>query len=131
MIGRIFLLLVLTTLALMYAFPYITGIRFQGDWWAALLAAAVFNVAFLGLECLLAVCVLGINISTLGLGALITGAIKFVAALVSPSLALVGTAKVLPGLFFVGNSYQSLMVAGLVLGGLLWAAVPDKKKQAA
>jgi uncharacterized membrane protein YvlD (DUF360 family) len=130
LIGRIALRVALTTLALMYAFPHISGIGFHGDWMAALMAASVFNLVFFGLECLLTVIVLGINISTLGLGALITGGIKFVAAILAPSLALAGTAKVLPNMFQVTNWYQGLLVAGLVLGGLLFAAVPEKKKQA-
>lgn len=121
----------LTTLALMYAFPCITGISFHGDWLAALLASAVFNAAFFALELLLGAVVLGINISTLGLGVFITGALKFIAAILSPTVALIGTAKILPGLFRVADSAQGLLVAGLVLGGVLWASAPEgKKKQA-
>lgn len=132
MIIKLALRIVLTTLALVYAFPCLTGVRFTGDWLEAVLAAGVFNLAFFGLECLLTVVVVGINISTLGLGGLITGGLRFAASILSPAIALVGTAKILPGMFqvSVSHSYQALFVAGLVLGGVLWASGPEKKKSA-
>ena len=46
---------------------------------------------------LLAVVVIGINIGTLGLGAFLTGMIKFVAALITPSVALIGVSQLMPG----------------------------------
>lgn len=119
----------LVTAALLYILPTIAGVRVQGDIWGALLASVVFNAVFWGLECLLAVVVLGINIGTLGLGAFITGALKFIAAMLSPSVALMGTAQVLPGYIQFGNYFPGAVSAGLVLGGLLWASLPSRKRE--
>jgi hypothetical protein len=107
--------------------PYISGIKFHGDIWGALTLSVVFNAVFFGLECILAVLVFGINIGTLGLGMILTGSIKFIAAMLSPSLALYGTAKMLPGLLHITDYFPGALVAGLMLGGLLWASIPDKK----
>jgi hypothetical protein len=108
--------------------PYITGVQFQGNLWLALFASLIFNAAFWGLECLLGVVVFGINIGTLGLGSFLTGSLKFCAALVTPSLALMGASQVLPHALHVHNYFPGAVVYGLFLGGLLWASVPEQGK---
>ena len=118
----------LITLAFFYLSPYISGVKFHGDWLGALLASVTFNAVFFGLECLLAVLVFGINIGTLGLGAFLTGSIKFAAALLSPSLALFGTEKLLPHLLHINNYFPAAIVYGFVLGGIMWASIPEKGK---
>jgi hypothetical protein len=128
MLGRVIVRIVLVTLAFVYITPHISGVKFQGDWTGALLASLLFNAVFWGLECLFAVIVFGINIGTLGLGAFLTGTIKFLAALVSPSLALCGVAQVMPQVFKFGHFYPDTLVFGFALGGLLWASLPEKKK---
>jgi hypothetical protein len=129
-IGRVIARVALVTLAFLYLTPYIAGVRFHGDWWGALSASLLFNVAFLALECLFAVVVIGINIGTLGLGAFLTGTIKFVAALVSPSLALCGVAQFMPHTVHFQHWYPDTLVFGFALGGLLWASLPEKKQKA-
>lgn len=119
----------LVTTALVYILPTIAGVSINGDIWGALMASVVFNTVFWGLECLLAVIVLGINIGTLGLGLFITGALKLAAAMLSPSLALLGTAQVMPGYIHINNYFPDAISAGLVLGGLLWASLPSKKRE--
>ena len=118
----------LVAAALFYASPYVAGIKFHGNFLWALAASVVFNVAFWGLECLLAVVVVGINIGTLGLGAIITSSLKFLAALIAPSVALFGTATILPGCLRITGIFPGAIVYGLMLGGLLWASVPQKGK---
>lgn len=119
----------LVTLAFIYLTPFIAGVKFSGNIWAALLASLVFNAAFWGLECLLAVIVFGINIGTLGLGAFLTGSIKFFAALLTPSLALFGASQIFPHAIRITNFYPNAIVYGFVLGGLLWASIPEKAKE--
>lgn len=118
----------LVAIALAYVSPYVAGLKFHGDLWGALATSLVFNAAFWGLECLLAVIVFGVNIGTLGLGAILTSMLKFVAALLSPSLALVGAAKMMPGFLQISDYFPGALVGGLMLGGLLWTSVPDKNK---
>lgn len=130
MIGRVIVRIALVTLAFMYVTPYIAGVKFEGDWLGALGASVLFNAAFWGIECLFGVIVFGINIGTLGLGAFLTGAIKFVAALLSPSLALCGVEQVMPHVVNCGNYWPNTLVFGFTLGGLLWASLPEKKKKA-
>ncbi|MBY0359589.1 MAG: phage holin family protein [Candidatus Obscuribacterales bacterium] len=130
MLIRMLVRVTLVTAALIYILPTIAGVHVKGDIWGALAASLVFNLVFWALECLLAVIVLGINIGTLGLGLFITGAVKLVAAALSPSLALMGTAQVLPGYIHIGNYFPGAVSAGLVLGGLLWASLPNKKREA-
>jgi len=120
----------LVTLAFVYLSPYIAGVGFHGDWWHALTASVIFNAAFFGLECLFGVIVFGINIGTLGLGAFLTGSIKFVAALLSPSLALCGVAQMMPHVVHFKHLFPDTLVFGFALGGLLWASLPEKKQKA-
>lgn len=120
--------MVLVSLALWYITPHVTGVKFHGDIWGLLVASLIFNAAFWGLECLLAVVVFGINIGTLGLGAFITGSLKFAAALLSPTIALVGTAQVVPNFLQVNSLFPGALIFGLMLGGLLWASIPEKTK---
>jgi hypothetical protein len=115
-------------IALWYISPHVAGVKFHGDIWGLIVASLIFNAAFWGLECLLAVVVFGINIGTLGLGAFITGSLKFAAALLSPSIALVGTAQLVPNFLQVNSLFPGALVFGLMLGGLLWASIPDKQK---
>jgi hypothetical protein len=129
-LGRLITRVALVAIAFVYLTPHITGVRFHGDWWGALSASVLFNAAFWGLECLFAVIVFGINIGTLGLGAFLTGTIKFVAALLSPSLALCGVAQMMPNVVRFGNYYPDTLVFGFALGGLLWASLPEKKQKA-
>lgn len=130
MLGRILVRIVLVTLAFVYLTPYISGVKFHGDWWGALSASLLFNAAFWGLECLFAVIVFGINIGTLGLGAFLTGSIKFVAALLSPSLALYGVSQLMPNVVRFAHYCPDTLVFGFALGGLLWASLPEKKQKA-
>lgn len=129
MIGRVIARVALVTLAFLYLTPYIAGVRFHGDWWGALTASVAFNAAFFLLECLFAVVVFGINIGTLGLGAFLTGSIKFVAALMSPSLALCGVAQIMPQTVHFAHWYPDSLVFGFALGGLLWASLPEKRQK--
>lgn len=128
MIVKLLTRVVLVTIAFAYMTPYIAGVKFEGNLLLALLASVVFNAAFWLLECLLAVVVFGINIGTLGLGAFLTGSIKFTAALIAPSLALMGAALIMPGALHVRNYFPGALVYGLFLGGLLWASLPEQKK---
>jgi hypothetical protein len=118
----------LISLAVFFALPMIAGVHFHGDWIAALVTSLIFNVVFLGLEWLLGALVFGINISTLGLGAIITSGLKFFANILAPAVALVGTAHIMPRFIDVTSYYPGALVGGLALGGLLWVTVPDKKK---
>ena len=125
--ARILLRATLVTFALMYVLPNVGGIRVHGDLWGALLGSLVFNAVFWGLECLLAVVKFGINVGTLGFGVFMTAALKFLAALLSPALALVGTAQVLPGYLQIGSYFPGALCAGLVLGGTMWVSLPAIK----
>lgn len=129
MLGRVIARVALVTLAFLYLTPYVTGVRFHGDWWGALSASLLFNAAFFGLECLFGVIVFGINIGTLGLGAFLTGTIKFFAALMSPSLALLGVQEMMPHVVHFAR-FPDTLVFGFALGGLLWASLPEKKQKA-
>ena len=126
---KFLLRIVLVAVALAYAFPALSGVRFHGDATAAVATSLVFNVTFLGLEWLLGILVLGINIGTLGLGAVLTSGLKFVASLLAPSAALYGTAEVLPKFLHVSQYCPNAIVAGLVLGGLIWVTAPEKKRR--
>lgn len=128
MLVRLLARIVLVTLAFIYISPYISGVKFHGDWLGALLASLAFNAAFFGLEFLLSVIVFSINITTLGLGAFITGTLQFVAALLSPSLALFGVSKVLPQHVHIISLWPGALVYGFMLGGVLWASLPEKRK---
>lgn len=128
MIIKLLARVALVALTLAYVTPHLHGLKFRGDIWAALMTSTVFNLALWGLECLLTVVVLGINISTLGLGAFLAAAVKFIALLVAPSFALIGTAEVLPRFLQIPQYFPGAFVGGLVIGGLLWAMQADKKK---
>jgi uncharacterized membrane protein YvlD (DUF360 family) len=125
---RLLVRIMLVTLAFVYVTPYVSGVKFHGDFAGALVTSLIFNAAFWGLECLLSVVVFGINIGTLGLGAFISNSLKFVAALLSPSLALFGAAKIMPGVLQIGNYFPSAIIYGFMLGGVLWASLPEKGK---
>lgn len=120
---------ILITLAFAYITPYVAGVKFHGDLCGALIASVVFNAGFWGLECLLAVMVFGVNIGTLGLGAFLTGSIKFAAALLTPSLALFGASELLPGVVHISHYFPNAIIFGFVLGGILWASVPASKNK--
>jgi hypothetical protein len=126
---RFILRVTLVALAMALALPYVAGIQFHGDWLGAVSTSLVFNVAFLGLEWLLGIIVFGINLGTLGLGVIITSGIKFIATLLAPSIALIGTAKLMPHFLSVSDYYPAALIAGLTLGGLLWTTSPEKKKK--
>lgn len=121
----------LVALAFIFALPQIAGIRCSSDPLGAVATSLVFNGAYFGLEWVLGVIALGINIGTLGLGVAATAAIKFLASLLAPSVALVGTSQVMPRFLHVGHYFPGAVVAGLVLGGLLWVTGPlmAKKKR--
>lgn len=127
MLVKLLVRIALVTLAFMYISPYVAGVKFHGDWVGALEASLLFNAAFWGLECLLSVIVFGINIGTLGLGAFITGGLKFAAALMTPALALLGVAKLMPQAIDIGKFFPGAVVYGFMLGGVLWASIPEKK----
>jgi hypothetical protein len=118
----------LVAAALTYALPKVSGVSFHGDTTAALATALVFNVAFFGLEWLLGIIVFGINVGTLGLGVLITNSLKFFAGLITPSLALLGTSRLMPSFLQISDFFPSAVVAGLILGGILWSTLPDKRR---
>lgn len=126
---RFLLRTALVALALVYAFPHLSGIKFSGDPGGALAASLVFNLAYFALEWLLTVVAVGINIGTLGLGVVITSGLRFVAGLMAPSIAVFGTAQVVPGLLSVAGFFPGAVVSGLMLGGILWAtAAPARKR---
>lgn len=127
MVIRFLLRITLVAAALAFFLPCVSGVNFHGDGYSAVATSLVFNVFMLAIEWLLGVLVFGINIGTLGLGVLITSAIKFVASLLTPSAALYGTAYVLPKFLQVGHYWPDAIVAGLVLGGVLWVTLPQKK----
>jgi hypothetical protein len=114
--------------AMVYALPKVAGIDFHGDWGGALASSLVFNLVFLGLEWVLGILVFGINIGTLGLGLFITNALRWLSGLLLPSFALFGTCQVMPQFVHVTNYFPSAIIGGLILGGLLWAGLPTKKK---
>lgn len=123
----------LVALALLYVLPGVAGVSLHGDLWGALMASLVFNAVFRGIECLLKVIVFGINVGTLGV--FLTASLKFLAALLSPSIALIGTSMVLPGYLHIGNYFPGAICAGLALGGTLWVSLPatrqaSRKKEA-
>lgn len=120
----------LVALALTYALPKVSGVAFHGDVLGAIVTSVVFNIAFLGLEWLLGIIAFGINIGTLGLGVFLTNGLKLFAGLLTPSIALLGTSKIMHNFLQISNYYPDAIVAGLVLGGLLWATLPDRKKRA-
>lgn len=124
---QVVLRVVLVALALMYVLPAVAGIKIHTEFTGALVASLVFNAVFWGLECLLKVIVFGINVGTLGLGVFLTSFLKFAAALLAPSIALVGTAQVLPGYLQIG-SFPGALCAGLALGGTLWVSLPPSKQ---
>lgn len=126
---RFLLRIVLVAAAVYYALPDISGIRFHGDGLAAFATSLVFNIVFLGLEWVLGILVFGINIGTLGLGVIITNGLKFAANLLAPSAALYGTSWLLPKFIQVSRYYPAAIVAGLVLGGVLWVTIPQAKKR--
>lgn len=125
---RFVLRTILIALAVSFALPMIAGVHVHGDWIGALVTALIFNLCFLGLEWLLGALVFGINISTLGLGAILTNGIKFFANMLAPAVALVGTAHIMPRFLDVTSYYPGALVGGLALGGLLWVTISDKKK---
>lgn len=128
MIVKLLARVALVALTLCYVMPHLQGLKFRGDFWAALMTSTVFNLALWGLECLLAVVVFGINISTLGLGAFLAAGVKFIALLTAPSFALIGTAEVLPKFLNIPQYFPGAFVGGLVIGGLLWALQVENKK---
>ena len=126
---RFLLRVTLVALAMSLALPYVSGIKFHGDWLGALSTSLVFNIAFIGLEWLLGIIIFGVNVGTLGLGLILTSGFKFIATLLSPSVALMGTAKLMPHFLTITDYYPAAFIAGLTLGGLLWATAQDKKKK--
>jgi uncharacterized membrane protein YvlD (DUF360 family) len=128
LVVRFLLRVALVSLALSFALPHIAGVRFSGDPLAAVATSLVFNLTYFGLEWLLAVIAFGINIGTLGLGVFITAALKFVASVLAPSLALMGTSHVMPKFLHISHYFPEAVVAGLVLGGLMWVGAPEKPR---
>lgn len=129
MLIRFIIRIALVAAALTYFLPDVAGVKFHGDAYSAVATSLVFNVVFFGLEWLLGILVFGINIGTLGLGVIITNGIKFVAGLLAPSAALYGTSHLLPRFLQISNYWPNSIVAGLVLGGVLWATIPQGKKK--
>ena len=125
---RFVIRIALVAAALAYFLPDVSGVKFHGDAFSAVATSLVFNVVFFGLEWLLGILVFGINIGTLGLGVIITNGLKFVAGLLAPSAALYGTSHLLPRFLQITHYWPNAIVAGLVLGGILWATLPQKKK---
>lgn len=130
MVVRIVLRVFLVAIALAYVLPHVSGLSFRGEWWAAFAASAVFNLVFWGLECLLAVVVVGVNIGTLGLGGVIAASLKFVATILSPVVALVSTSQMLPGCLKIVSYFPGALSGGLILGGLIWSCMPQKASKA-
>lgn len=129
MLIRFVLRIALVAAALAYFLPDVTGVKFHGDAVSAVATSLVFNVVFLGLEWLLGILVFGINIGTLGLGIFITNGIKFLASLLAPSAALYGTSHLLPKFLQITHYWPNAIVAGLVLGGVLWVTIPQARKR--
>jgi hypothetical protein len=120
---------VLVGMALVYALPQIEGVKFFTELIPTIITSVVFNLLFLALEWLLDVIVIGINISTLSIGVIFARLLEFVALVLAPAVALYGCAKFLPGYLQVNSFYPSSIVAGLVLGGVLFAhSLADKRK---
>lgn len=126
---RFLLRVLLVTLAIAYALPSVAGIQTDGNILGALASSTVFNLTFLGLEWLLGILVFSINIGTLGLGFIFTSGLKFMLGLISPTVALVGTAKLMPQFLHIADLFPGAMAGGLLLGGLLWSTVPQGKKK--
>lgn len=124
--SQIILRVLLVAAALEYVLPVVSGVSIHKDLTGVLIASLVFNAIFWSLECLLKVIVFGINVGTLGLGAFLTSSLKFLAALLCPSLALIGTAQVLPQSLHIGSYFPGALCAGLALGGTLRVALPAK-----
>ncbi len=126
---RIVLRVALVATALSLFVPNVSGITFHGDAVSAVATSVVFNLLLLSLEWVLGIVVFGINIGTLGLGVLLTSSLKFVASLLSPSVALYGTAWLLPKFLQITHYWPNAVVAGLVVGGVLWVTIPASKKR--
>jgi uncharacterized membrane protein YvlD (DUF360 family) len=126
---RFILRIVLVAAVFAYFLPDVSGVKFHGDVFSAVATSLVFNIVFIGLEWLLGIIVLGINIGTLGLGVLITNGLKFAASLLAPSAALYGTSHLLPKFLQIAHYWPNAIVAGLVLGGVLWVTIPQGKKK--
>ncbi len=129
MLVRFIVRIGLVAAAVAFLLPDVSGVKFHGDAFSAVATALVFNIVFVGLEWLLGILVFGINIGTLGLGVLITNGIKFLAGLLAPSAALYGTAQLLPKFLQISHYWPNAIVAGLILGGVLWATIPQPKKK--
>jgi len=114
----------LISVTMVYALPQIAGVRFTGDPLGAVATSLVFNATYFGLEWALGVVAFGINVSTLGLGVFITAGLKFFASLLAPSVALLGTSHVMPRFLHISHYFPGAVVAGLVLGGVLWLSSP-------
>lgn len=126
---RFLLRVVLVAYALAFLIPTIAGISFKGDWLAAFSSSLVFTTVFTAIEWLLGVLVFGINVSTLGIGVIITSGLKFVVSLLAPTAALYGTAKIMPQFIGLNDLAPSMLAGGLLLGGLLFATNGGKAKK--
>ena len=129
MIIKFLLRVCLVTAVFMLLLPFVVGVRFHGDLASALITSLIFNLIFFGLEWLLSIIVFGINITTLGLGVFITNALRFIAGLLIPATALFATSIVMPNFLHIAKFYPNAIVAGFVIGGVLWASLPDNDKK--
>jgi hypothetical protein len=118
---KLLLRIFFVALAFTYILPYIDGIRLSGDvmWMCAL--SIVFNLLFALVEWVLDVVVIGINISTLSIGILFSRFLEFASLLLAPSVALFGCAQILPHNCQLLNYYPTTIVAGITLGGIIFA----------
>ncbi len=126
---RFLMRVVMVAYALAFLIPTVAGLSFKGDWLAAFSSSLVFTTVFTAIEWLLGVLVFGINVSTLGIGVIITTGLKFLVSLLAPSAALYGTAKLMPQFIGLGDLTPSLLAGGLLLGSLLFATSSSKGKK--
>ncbi|MBX9772470.1 MAG: phage holin family protein [Candidatus Obscuribacterales bacterium] len=127
--ARFLIRVLMVAYALAFLIPTVAGLSFKGDWLAAFSSSLVFTTVFTAIEWLLGVLVFGINVSTLGIGVIITTGLKFLVSLLAPSAALYGTAKLMPQFIGLSDLTPSLLAGGLLLGSLLFATSSSKGKK--
>jgi hypothetical protein len=99
----------------------VDGITLWKDPFWLFIISILFNLLFAIVEWLLDVVVIGINISTLSIGLIFSRLLEFASLLLAPSVALYGCSKFLPQCCQIANYYPSAVVAGITLGGILFA----------
>jgi uncharacterized membrane protein YvlD (DUF360 family) len=121
MLVKLLVRVICVAAAFVYVLPHIDGVKMSSDLVFLVIASLIFNLLFTMVEWLLDVVVIGVNISTLSIGLMFARLLEFVFLLLAPSVALYGCAKFMPRICDIENYYPSTIVAGIALGGVLFA----------